>query len=95
MYLIQVNYIKPLDEVDKYLTAHRAFLDKYYATGNLICSGSRNPRIGGIILCNAKDRDEVWSIIHEDPFCINKIAEYEVIEFKANKYANGFEGFVK
>ena len=95
MYLIQVNYIKPLDEVDKYLTAHRAFLDKYYATGNLIFSGSRNPRIGGIILCNAKDRDETWMIIHEDPFCINKIAEYEVIEFKPNKYAKGFEGFVK
>lgn len=95
MYLIHVNYVKTIDEVEKHLVAHRAFLDKYYATGNLICSGPRNPRIGGIIICNANSRDDVWKIVHEDPFCINKIAEYEIIEFNPIKYAKGFETFVK
>ena len=79
MYLIQVTYIKPISEVDKFLAEHRSFLDKYYSSGNLICSGPRNPRTGGIVLCNAKDVDEVWQIFHEDPFYINKIADYEVI----------------
>ena len=95
MYLVHVNYIKPIEEVEKHLVAHRSFLDKYYATGNLICSGPRNPRIGGIILCNANSREDVWKIIHEDPFCINNIAEYEVIEFNPIKYAKGFEPFIK
>jgi len=95
MYLIQVTYIKPISEVDKFLVAHRAFLDKYYASGNLICSGPRNPRIGGIILANAKDVDEVWKIVHEDPFCINQIASYEVIEFNPMKYNKDFEPFIK
>jgi len=94
MFLIQVTYIKPVSEVDKYLVDHRAFLDKYYAAGNLICSGPRNPRTGGIILCNAKSIDDTWNIIHEDPFHRNGIASYEVIEFNPIKYAKGFEPFI-
>ena len=95
MFLIQVTYIKPISEVDKFLVEHRTFLDKYYASGNLICSGPRNPRIGGIILCKAKDIDDVWNFVHEDPFYINKIADYEVIEFSPIKYNKDFEPFVK
>lgn len=95
MYLIQVTYIKPISEVDKHLVDHRAFLDKYYAAGNLICSGPRNPRTGGIILCNANSIDEAWNIFHQDPFYINAIASYEVIEFNPIKYAKGFEPFIK
>ena len=95
MYLIHVTYTKPITEIDKHLVDHRAFLDKYYATGNLICSGPRNPRIGGIILCNAKGIYEVWNIIHQDPFYINDIASYEVIEFNPVKYADGFKPFIQ
>lgn len=59
-----------------------------------ICSGRRNPRIGGVILCNAKNKDEVNKIIKEDPFYISKIADYEMIEFSPTKYADGFEKFI-
>jgi len=94
MYIIQVTYIKPISDVDKHLADHRAFLDKYYATGNLICSGPRSPRTGGIILCNAVDLEEAWKIIHQDPFFINSIADYEVIEFNPVKYADDFKPFI-
>jgi uncharacterized protein YciI len=95
MYLIQVTYTKPISEVDKYLVEHRAFLDKYYASGNLICSGPKNPRTGGIILCRANSLDETWGIIRQDPFFINSIADYDVIEFNPIKYAKEFELFIK
>lgn len=95
MYLIHVNYTKPISEVDKHLADHRAFLDRYYATGHFICSGPRNPRTGGILLCNAKNTEEVWNIFHQDPFYINGIADYEVIEFNPVKYAKDFEPFIK
>ena len=95
MYLVHVNYIQPIEEVEKFLVAHRSFLDKYYASGNLIVSGPRNPRIGGILLCNATSRNEVWSIIKEDPFYLNNIAEYEVIEFNPVKFAKDFEAFIR
>ncbi|RPH34354.1 MAG: GTP cyclohydrolase [Bacteroidales bacterium] len=95
MYLIQVTYTKPIGDIDKHLVDHRSFLDKFYASGNLICSGPRNPRIGGIILCNFASIDDVWSFIHQDPFYINEIASYEVIDFNPVKYAKDFAPFIK
>ncbi|MGL5352927.1 MAG: YciI family protein [Clostridium sp.] len=94
MFILSLKYIKPLEEVDKQLKPHVEYLDKYYALKRFICSGRKNPRSGGVIICNAKDMDEVKSIINEDPFYINKIAEYEIVEFLPTKYADGFENFI-
>lgn len=95
MFILVLRYVKPLDEVDKELTSHVKYLDKYYSLQKFICSGRRNPRIGGVILCNEKDRKEVENIIKEDPFYIKEIAEYEIIEFSPTKYADGFDNFIR
>lgn len=94
MFILMLKYIRPLEEVDKELKPHIDYLEKYYSLGKFICSGRRNPRVGGVILCNAKDMEEVQAIIKEDPFYINKIAEYEIVEFLPTKYADGFEQFL-
>lgn len=91
MFILILTYQKPLDEVEKFLSEHKVYLDKFYQTGNFIASGRQNPRIGGVILCKAKDRSEVQSIIREDPFFINGIAKYEAIEFDATKYSEEFK----
>lgn len=94
MFIILLKYIKPVDEVEKELEAHIKYLDKYYSLQKFICSGRRNPRTGGVILCNAENVEEVQSIVKEDPFYINQIAEFEIVEFSPTKYADGFERFI-
>jgi uncharacterized protein YciI len=94
MFILVLKYVKPLEEVDKVLTPHIEYLEKYYSLQKFICSGRRNPRVGGVILCNAKDKEEVNEIIKEDPFYINNIADYNIIEFSPTKYCNGFEQFI-
>ena len=94
MFILLLKYIKPLEEVNKELKSHIQYLEKYYSLQKFVCSGRRNPRIGGVILCNAKNMEEVKTIINEDPFYINKIAEYEINEFLPTKYADGFERFI-
>lgn len=94
MYLLLLNYIAPVEKIDSILEDHRIFLDKYYSMNKFVCSGRRNPRTGGVILCNASNRDEINKIINEDPFLINKVVEYEVIEFIPTKYTEGFEAFL-
>lgn len=76
-------------------TSPRHVLEKYYQSGNFICSGRKNPRTGGIILLNAKDDAEMKEIISKDPFYINEIAHYEITEFNPTKYASDFENFIK
>ena len=94
MFIANLTYIEPLSEVEKYLEEHIAFLDKYYEAGKFICSGRKNPRTGGVILFNAKDEGEMKEIISQDPFYVNEIANYEVIEFYPTKYADGFDKLI-
>lgn len=58
MFLIIVDYKKPLEEVERYLAEHRAFLDRYFAQGKLLCTGPQNPRTGGVIVSKAANRAE-------------------------------------
>ena len=94
MYIVNLNYIKEVSEVEKYLEEHVKFLEKYYEIGKFICSGRKNPRTGGVILLNAESLSEVEKIILEDPFNINEIAEYEFIEFIPTKFDEKFAYFV-
>ena len=94
MFILNLSYIKPISEVEKYLSSHVVFLDKYYNAKKFICSGRKNPRIGGIIICNAENIDEVNAILSEDPFYKEKIASYEIIEFIPTKYAASFKDFI-
>ena len=86
MYIVNLNYIKEVSEVEKHLEEHIKFSEKYYEMGKFICSGRKNPRTGGVILLNAESLSEVEKIILEDPFNINEIAEYEITEFFPTKY---------
>lgn len=94
MFIVILKYEKPIETVMEYLDEHIVFLDRYYADNKFICSGRQEPRTGGIILCNAKDKTEVNSIIKEDPFYINNIAKYEIIEFITTNFADGFKEFI-
>lgn len=95
MFIVNLTYKKSTEEVDRILPQHIKFLEKYYTEKKFICSGRKNPRTGGIILCNSTDREEAQRIISEDPFNINEIADYEIIEFTPTKYDNGFSQYIK
>lgn len=94
MFLILLQYVRPLTAIDHYMEAHQAFLDKYYQSGNFIFSGKRHPRTGGLILCRAKNLREVEAIISEDPFDQNSLAMYDIIEFQPTQCVSGIEDFL-
>jgi len=47
-----------------------------------------------VILCKAKSKIEIQSIIKEDPFYVNEIAKYEIIEFEPTRYSEEFKGIL-
>lgn len=95
MIAIHSVYLKPLEEVDKHLEAHRAFLKTLYTKGITICSGPQIPRMGGFILMNAANRADAIGIMKNDPYAINGVAEYSFIEFEVKSFAEGFREFIK
>ena len=93
MFLIIVDYKKPLEEVERYLAEHWAFLDRYFAQGKLLCTGPQNPRTGGVIVSKAANRAEAEAFTREDPFFRHEIADYTSVEFEPTKYLPVFENF--
>ena len=81
MFIVNLNYIVPLEHLDKYMSDHVKFLRKYYEKNVFVASGRKVPRTGGIILALGKSKEEIENIIHEDPFYIHKLAEFTVTEF--------------
>lgn len=90
MFLLFSRYLKPVEEIDRVLPEHRAFLDRYYKNGLFIVSGPQEPRIGGVILTRDATRAEIDAALAEDPFLREGVSEYEIIEFKITKRAEWF-----
>lgn len=88
MFIAILTYKKPLSEVDKHLQAHREYLAENYDAGNFIASGPQTPRVGGVIMMKAANREAVDALIAQDPFRINDIAEYEVVEFTPTMFSD-------
>jgi uncharacterized protein YciI len=87
VFVIELIYKVDLKQIDAHMSAHVAFLNKYYASGNFLVSGRKIPRDGGIILAVAKTREQIETIIREDPFHEHGLADFRIIEFRASQHA--------
>ena len=91
MFIISVEYKKPLAEVDSHLPAHIEYLKAQYKAGNFLLSGRKKPRTGGIILSNIGSKEDLDQIIKQDPFYHHQVADYHIIEFEPSMTSAGLE----
>lgn len=82
LFLVLIDYLRPLPEVDLHMEEHRAFLSRHYAAGHFLLSGKKAPRTGGVILARANSLEEVAQWISEDPFRQAGVASYEIIAWE-------------
>ena len=94
MFIISITYIVSLEEIDRHLDDHVAYLKEQYDLGNFIASGRKIPRTGGVILSKMNSFEELHDILEKDPFKVNALATYEVIEFMPSMTAKGFENLL-
>lgn len=95
MFVVLLTYKKPIAEVELHLAAHIAYLDEHFAAGTFVASGRKVPRTGGVILAKAESRTVLEAILHQDPFSIADVAEFEVIEFVPTKTAPRLESLIE
>ena len=91
MFIIELSYKAPLEQVDAQMKPHMAFLNKHYASGHFLVSGRKIPRDGGIILAVGENREEIEAIAAQDPFCQKGLADFRVIEFRVSQRAEDIE----
>ena len=93
-HLIVLSYIKPLSEVDRVAEAHLNYLRDLYENNEIFMSGRKKPRTGGVIMVLGKTKEEVETIVKLDPFCIEGIADFEIIEFEVGMWAKGLDSIM-
>jgi uncharacterized protein YciI len=90
MFILSLTYIAPLEDADRHMEAHMAWVRTGYDNGMFLASGRKIPRTGGIILCTG-ERKAIEEFCAADPFTIHAIAEYEITEFAFKTVAPGYE----
>lgn len=85
MFIVSLTYIKPLEDVDRFIPAHVEYLDEQYRLGHFQLSGRKVPRTGGVILATVDDRSALDQILRQDPFHRENLASYEVTEIVPTK----------
>ena len=90
MFILSLTYIAPLEEADRHMDAHMAWVREGYDGNFVLASGRKIPRTGGVILARG-ERATIEELCAADPFVVHKIAEYEIIEVTFTTVAAGIE----
>jgi uncharacterized protein YciI len=93
MYVVSLTYKVPEEIVDFHLPAHVTWLQDAFDEGVFMVAGRKIPRTGALLLSNA-DRDTLDTALAKDPFYVNGVADFEVMEFHANRVAAGYENLM-
>lgn len=95
MFIIDLHYIVPLEQLDAHMAEHVKFLNTYYKQHIFLTSGRKVPRTGGIIIATGKSKEELEAIMSEDPFCKHRLAEVTITEFLNSQMHPEFKKMMK
>ena len=84
MFVVLLTYTADLDEVDRVLPDHVAWLKAALADGTLLIAGRQVPRTGGVLIARGEDRETVEAWAASDPFVTKGVATVQVIEFNTS-----------
>ena len=93
MYVVSLTYKVPDEIVEFHLPAHVEWLQAAFDEGVFMVAGRKIPRTGGLLLSNAA-RELLDAALAKDPFYVNGVADFEVMEFHANRVAPGYENLL-
>jgi uncharacterized protein YciI len=91
MFILSLTYTAPLNEVDKHIAPHMAWVAMGYDEGLFLASGRKEPRTGGVILARG-ERAELEALVATDPFVTAGVARYDLTEIVLSRTAPGLDG---
>jgi uncharacterized protein YciI len=80
-FIVEINYLVPLERIQSSVPAHRAYLQLGYEAGLLLCSGPKVPATGGFMLARAASLEALQAFFAEDPFSTEALASFRFSEF--------------
>ncbi|MFE4175621.1 YciI family protein [Streptomyces sp. NPDC056909] len=93
MFVLELTYTAPLDQVDALRDAHMDWLNTGYDSGVFLASGRKNPQDGGVILAVGDDRAEIERLTAADPFTAGGVCTYRITEFTVTKTVPALDAY--
>jgi len=84
-FIVEINYLVPLERIQESVAPHRAYLQLGYDAGMLLCSGPKVPATGGFMLARAESLAALQDFFAQDPFHTQKLASFTFSEFNPVK----------
>lgn len=94
MFIVDINYTAPLEEIEKYRDAHVEYLKRYLATNTFLITGKKASGNGGILIVMADTQQQVQKIIIEDPFNQHNLADMTITEFSHARHIPQLDGLL-
>lgn len=77
IFSIVLTYTRPIEEVQRHLDAHKAWLAAQLKQGRVICAGPLATGGGGLILASCADETELHAMMAQDAFISQGVASYQ------------------
>lgn len=79
IFVIKLTYIRPAEDIQVHLEAHKAWLTTCIESGRVLFAGPLEQGGGGLILAHAQRSADLRAMLAEDPFEIHQLATFEVL----------------
>ncbi|GAC1629070.1 MAG: YciI family protein [Nevskia sp.] len=93
-FLIEVNYLVPLERIQQSSAAHRVYILSGIDQGLILCAGPRQPREGGFVLARADSQATLEHFFASDPYLREGLAEYRYRAFAPLYYQSALADWV-
>lgn len=94
MFIIDLNYIAPLEQIEAHMAEHMTYLRACYKANLFLASGRKVPRTGGVILAVGQSKAAIEALVKQDPFVQMKLAEATVTEFQTSQMHGEFKKMI-
>ena len=84
-FLVEATYCAPIEQIRASYPSHRAWLQKGYDRGLFLCSGPKNPPVGGYLVARAESADALKAMFQDEPLNAENLATFTFNEFEPVK----------
>lgn len=85
MHIVLLKFAEHKDQAAHHMDAHNAWLKRGFDDGIFVLAGSLQPRLGGAIVANGCELDELQARVAEDPFVAEKVVQAEILAISPSK----------
>lgn len=80
MFIIILRFSDNKANAGQYADGHKQWIEKGFADGAFLLTGSLQPHSGGVVIAQGKSLSDIQARVNQDPFVVEKVVDAEILE---------------